>query len=92
MTIRGWCSALLAGALISFSAYAEDPAPHQAPASMPELPSWAPGPLASDAHLPPPGRVAARNIGVAFTLPESWQADDVCWWNSPRRTAAACRC
>lgn len=79
MTIRGWCGALLAGALISFSAYAEDPAQHQAPASMQELPSWAPGPLATDAHLPPPGRVAARNIGVAFTLPESWQADDVSW-------------
>jgi hypothetical protein len=79
MTIRGWCSALLAGALISFCAYAEDPPPHQAPASMQALPSWAPGPLSNDAHLPPPGRVAARNIGVAFTLPESWRADDVSW-------------
>lgn len=79
MRVFGCCLALLAGALIGFGAPAQEPA-KDAQATNPEaLPSWAPGPLATEKREAVPGRVAARNVGVAFTLPQAWRADDVSW-------------
>lgn len=86
MRLTGWCLALLAGASISFGAGAED-LPKQEPpsgaggqsSSAQGLPEWAPGPLAEKNKPPVEGRVAARYLGVAFTLPVSWRADDVTW-------------
>lgn len=43
-----------------------------------ELPDWAPGPVAGE-RQPVAGRVEAPGIGLAFTLPETWRADDVRW-------------
>jgi hypothetical protein len=70
--------------LFAFAAGAEEPSPHAAPsgaasANADGLPSWAPGPMLPDQQAPIEGRVVARNLGLAFTLPKSWRADDVSW-------------
>ncbi len=84
MRVRGGCLAILAGALIGFAASAEEPPVHAAPsaatpANADGLPSWAPGPMLPEQQAPIEGRVVARNLGLAFTLPKSWRADDVSW-------------
>lgn len=51
-----------------------------APADEQEAPrGWPPGPLLQADAPPPPGRVAAAALGLAFTLPEAWRAEDVSW-------------
>ena len=53
-----------------------------------ELPEWAPGPVAGEKQ-PVAGRVEAPGTGLAFTLPESWRADDVSWRELPVEEAKA---
>ena len=79
MRVRGWCLAMLAGALFAAVAHAEEPQAQAQPAAQQGMPDWVPGPLANDRQEPAPGRVAARNLGLAFTLPETWRAADVSW-------------
>ena len=79
MRVRGWCLAMLAGALFAAVAHAEEPQAQAQPAAQQGMPDWVPGPLANDRQEPAPGRVAARNLGLAFTLPEAWRAADVSW-------------
>lgn len=77
------CTGALAGAPDSPSTpEAQGQATAQAPAQpapAQELPSWAPGPLLTRTADPQPGRVVARELGLTFTLPESWRAEDVAW-------------
>lgn len=94
MNIRGiWLASALA--LLASLAQAQDPKANEtkagaSQAEQPALPAptldWIPGPVA-DSKQPAPGRVAARNIGLAFTLPESWRADDVRWRELPAEEA-----
>lgn len=90
MSVRdGWLATAVT-ALICSGAWAQEPPAQPAAAAQAQpapaqsaqahtLPSWVPGPLSTQAQAPAPGRVAARELGLAFTLPQSWQADDVSW-------------
>lgn len=40
---------------------------------------WVPGPMLPAQAEAVPGRVASRSVGLAFTMPESWRAEDVGW-------------
>ncbi|MCE7931940.1 MAG: hypothetical protein DYH17_11235 [Xanthomonadales bacterium PRO6] len=54
------------------------PAVEQAPQMEAPTLEWVPGPLLSQTE-PAPGRVASPAVGLAFTLPEAWRAEDVGW-------------
>lgn len=54
------------------------PAAAQAPEMEAPTLEWVPGPLLTQTEAPP-GRVASPAVGLAFTLPESWRAEDVGW-------------
>ncbi len=93
MNIRGvWLAGALA--LVVGGAEAQDSKAEAAKggeqAAQPTLPAptldWIPGPMV-DTQQQAPGRVAARNIGLAFTLPESWRSDDVRWRELPAEEA-----
>ncbi len=85
-----WLAGILALAI--GGAQAEEPkaAPENSAAAQTaptmELPAWAPGPVAGEKE-PVAGRVEAPGIGLAFTLPQSWRADDVSWRELPLEEA-----
>ena len=93
MSVRDWWLATAMAVLFCTGAFADTPqaqptpepqvqAAQATPAQPTEahsMPSWVPGPVMVQAQAPEPGRVAARDLGLAFTLPESWRADDVTW-------------
>lgn len=83
MSVRGRWLATAFAALICSGATAQEPPAQEAPTqpvqAADSLPIWASGPMRAAGQEPPPGRVAARELGLAFTLPQSWQADDVSW-------------
>lgn len=91
MSVRDWWLATAVAAVFCTGVSADTPPAQSAPAPQTQaaepapsasahtLPSWVPGPMETEAPAPVPGRVAARALGMAFTLPQSWQAEDVSW-------------
>ncbi len=88
MSVRDRWLATAFATMICGGACADTPQAQPAPESQAQpaqsvqghtLPSWVPGPMSEHAPPQPPGRVAGRGVGLAFTLPEAWRADDVSW-------------